>query len=75
MTAAIDSLPGALQDPGRQPAAGTQAELKRLIDQVRPPVVQDGTRLIELAAQVLGTECRQTELSIKSGRPIAWAAS
>ena len=48
--AAVDPLPRALDDPGRQPPTRAQAKLKSMVDQVGTPVVQDGACLFHLAA-------------------------
>ena len=42
--AAVDALPGAGDQPGREPPARAQAELEGLVDQVRAPVVEDRAR-------------------------------
>ena len=41
VSATIDVFPGSWGQPCREAAARPQAELKRLIDEVRTPVVQD----------------------------------
>ena len=41
VAAAVDALPGARRQPGGEPPARPEAELERLVDQVRAPVVED----------------------------------